>query len=474
MLSFPKDVKYREVFSFFEQISAIPRGSGHTDAIAAYLVDFAKARGLYVYRDAYDNVLIRKAATAGYEGHTPIVLQGHTDIVAVKTPDCEKDMDREGLDLYVDGDFLRARGTSLGADDGIAIAYALAILDSRDIAHPPLEALFTSDEEIGLIGAGGFDTSKLVGSTLINIDSDGEGVFTVGCAGGVRCDLTLPMQSTATDAPTYRLTVGDLVGGHSGVEIHRGRANALRVLGSCLAAVAGVRLVALSGGVADNAIATDAQATFVAMGDVRAQIEAVASKLRAQYAETDPDMTVALTEVKAAERAYAPEDSANAISLLTELPNGVIAMSEAIPTLVETSLNVGIASLAEDGFSLCISVRSSKEAAKDALTDTLASFVRARGGDMSMRGAYPAWEYRENSPLRDAACRVYERMYGKRAQSMVIHAGLECGVFAGKIRDFDSISLGPENHDLHTTEEHMSISSAVRVYEFLCELLAAL
>jgi len=257
MLSFPKDVKYREVFSFFEQISAIPRGSGHTDAIAAYLVDFAKARGLYVYRDAYDNVLIRKAATAGYEGHTPIVLQGHTDIVAVKTPDCEKDMDREGLDLYVDGDFLRARGTSLGADDGIAIAYALAILDSRDIAHPPLEALFTSDEEIGLIGAGGFDTSKLVGSTLINIDSDGEGVFTVGCAGGVRCDLTLPMQSTATDAPTYRLTVGDLVGGHSGVEIHRGRANALRVLGSCLAAVAGVRLVALSGGVADNAIATE-------------------------------------------------------------------------------------------------------------------------------------------------------------------------------------------------------------------------
>ena len=474
MLSLNEAIKHKEIFSFFEEISHIPRGSGHTTAIAAYLVEFAKARGLYVYRDAHDNVLIRKAATAGYEGHTPVILQGHTDIVAVKTPDSVKDMEREGLELYVDGDFLRAKDTSLGADDGIAIAYALAILDSNDVAHPPLEALFTSDEEIGLIGAGGFDTSKLAGATLINIDSDGEGVFTVGCAGGVRCDLTLPMQLAASAGLAYRLSVGGLVGGHSGVEINRGRANALRVLGSCLASVAGVRLVSLAGGVADNAIATDAQATFVAEGDVKAQIEAAVRVLRARYAETDPAMVVSVEAIGSVDRAYTHEDSAKAISLFTELPNGVIAMSEAIPTLVETSLNAGIATLSDEGLSLCISVRSSKEADKDMLTDKLAAFVRALGGDMSMRGAYPAWEYRENSPLREAACRVFARMYGKKAECMVIHAGLECGVFAGKIQNFDSISLGPDNYDLHTTEEHMSISSAVRVYEFLRELLDAL
>ena len=466
--------KCKEVFAFFEEISAIPHGSGNTDAIASYLEAFAHAHGLACERDAANNVLIRKAASAGYEAHKPIILQGHTDMVALKEPTCQKDMTREGLDLYVDGDFLRARGTTLGADDGIAVAYMLAILADGTLPHPPIEALFTSDEEIGLLGVAAFDTSLLEGSMLINIDSDGEGVFTAGCAGGVRCDLTLPLRKQAVQGVARRITVSGLLGGHSGVEIHKGRANALRILGECLRALDGVRIVSLSGGQADNAIASGATATVLCPADAEKTLKTLEAQLRARYATVDPTLTVTLTEAKEVTEAYTAEDCARITSLLTELPNGVIAMSAAIPTLVETSLNAGMAHTDEDGFSLCISVRSSKEAGKDALCATLREAVERTGGSFSMRGAYPAWEYRESSPLREAACRVFRTMYGKDAETVVIHAGLECGVFAGKIADFDAISLGPDNFDLHTPEEHLSISSTERVYAFLRQLLAAL
>ena len=460
----------KEVFAFFKEISDIPHGSGHTDAIADYLVSFAQARGLSYYRDAANNVLIRKGASAGYENHPTVILQGHTDMVLAKEPSCTTAMEREGLELYLDGDYLRAKGTTLGADDGIAVAYALAILDADDLTHPPIEALFTSDEEIGLLGAAALDPSVLKGSMLINIDSDGEGCFTVGCAGGVRCDMQLPMQPQPLAAQGYRVTVSGLNGGHSGVEIHKGRANALRLLGACLSRIDGVRIAALSGGSADNAIAATAQAIVVSDASIMSTVDAFLAEARTQYADTDAALSITV-EAADVREAYTADDSARMLCLLTDLPNGVIAMCEDPEGLVQTSLNCGVASLDADGFSLCVSVRSSLEDDKRALVNTLRALTEAQGGVFTTRGGYPAWEYRADSPLREVACRVHEEMYGKPATTMVIHAGLECGVFAGKIPSFDSISLGPDNYDLHTPEEHLSVSSAIRVYHFLTELL---
>ncbi len=470
----PEKIKEcKDVFAYFAEIAAIPHGSGHTTAIADYLVLFAKTHALSYKRDAADNVVITKAASAGYEQHPTVILQGHTDMVLAKTEDCTKDLLVEGLDLYIDGDFLRAKGTTLGGDDGIAVAYALAILADDTLPHPPLEALFTSDEEIGLLGAGALDPAMLQGSTLINIDSDGEGCFTVGCAGGVRCDMQLAAQAQPLAANGYRVTISGLLGGHSGGEIHRGRANALRLLGRFLRGLPGVQLGSLSGGTADNAIAAHATATFVADGDVAAAAAAFLAEVKQTYAEAEPTPCVTL-EPCAVCTCFAEDDTVRMLTLLTDLPNGVIAMSEDMEGLVQTSLNAGVAATDADGFSLCVSVRSSLEEDKAALVNTLRSMTEAQGGVFSTRGDYPAWEYRAQSPLRETACRVYKEMYGKDAVTMVIHAGLECGVFAGKIANFDSISLGPDNHDIHTPEEHLSISSSIRVYQFLTELLRRL
>ncbi len=469
----PSDIgECKEVFAYFQEISRIPRGSGHTAAIASYLVSFAKTRGLFYVRDDADNVIIRKAASAGYEDHPPVILQGHTDMVPAKVPSCSKDMDKEGVDVYLDGDFLRAAGTTLGADDGIAIAYALAILADDTLAHPPLEALFTSDEEVGLIGAAALDVTHLCGTTLINIDSDAEGCFTVGCAGGVRCDLYLPMKRQPVHADGYTVHVSGLSGGHSGMEIDKGRANALRLLGDCLRR-GGVRVADIAGGSADNAIAAEASATVCASEAFSTFAAEYCLQMQALYADTDPSLTIQLSPCRVSE-AYTEADTQRLLSLLTDLPNGVIAMSEAPQGLVQTSLNCGIAHTDDNGFALGISVRSSVEEDKGALVATLRAMTEAQQGTLEQRGDYPAWEYRADSPLCDTACRVYRQMYGKEAKTMVIHAGLECGVFAGKIPSFDAISLGPDNFDLHTPDEHMSVSSACRVYRFLTELLRQL
>ena len=262
----------KKVFDFFFEISKIPRGSGNTEGITAYLVDFAKSRGLEVVKDSYNNVIIKKNATEGYENRPTVIIQGHTDLVAEKTPECPLDMTKDSLELYRDGDFIRAKGTSLGGDDGVAVAYALAILDSSDIPHPPIEALFTSDEEIGLIGATGLDASNLNGKLLINVDSDIEGTFTVGCAGGIRVDAELSLTEEKCDKTFYNLTVGGLLGGHSGMEIDKNRANAIKILAEVLSDIPDIRLVSLNGGSADNAIPRDAVAIFAADGDIESRV----------------------------------------------------------------------------------------------------------------------------------------------------------------------------------------------------------
>lgn len=456
---------------FFEEISAIPHGSANTEKIADYLVNFAKSRDLYCYRDSSNNVLIRKAATKGYENRPAVIIQGHTDMVIDMTEKCPHDIAKHGVQLYRDGDFLRAYGSTLGGDDGVAVAYALAILDSEDIPHPEIEALFTSDEEIGLLGAAAFDTSLLQARTLINIDSDEEGIFTVGCAGGVRADVSLSLGKEHVTGTLYTLKVGGLIGGHSGVEIDRGRANAIKVGADILHGIKGLALVSLNGGSMDNAIPREFIAKFLSEENPEAIILERAERIKEKFKETDPDIDVKIESENGGALALSKMDSEKVISLLEDIPTGIVAMSADIEGLVETSLNIGILSLEEGEVKIAISFRSSRTQKKQQLLDSVKALAKCYGCSFSTRGDYPGWEYKKDSHLRDTACKVYRDLYGSEAKVVTIHAGLECGIFSDKIEGLDCISLGPDNFDIHTAEERLSLPSFARVWEFLKKLL---
>ena len=470
MLDFHDYPSSEKALRIFEDFSKIPRGSGNTSAIADYLVDFAKARGLEYYRDESDNVIIRKAATAGYESRPGVILQGHTDIVALKTPDCPINMDKEGLDLYRDGDYLRARGTTLGADDGVAMAYALAILDASDIPHPELEAVFTSDEEVGLLGATALDASRLRGKMLINIDSDEEGIFTAGCAGGARVDISLPIKTKTHIGQIYTMSITGLKGGHSGVEIHKNRENAIKCMAEILSRLEDVRIGKTVAGSADNAIPSDAMLFFTTKSSIY-EISESFNIAKASLPEGEDGASFKVDMSISSAKLMSVEDSANLISLIRSLPNGVTRMSEDIEGLVETSLNMGIIRLDSKNLDLTLSVRSAKGEEKAKLLDTIRSIASDHGAQISVRGEYPAWEYRKESHLRDVMCQVYRDMYGKDATVVTIHAGLECGIFSDKIEGLDCVSIGPDNHDIHTPDERLSLSSFTRVYEYILNVL---
>ena len=455
--------------AFFREIAAIPHPSGQTKAIADYLENFARERSLDFERDAYDNILIRKAATKGYEDRPTVILQGHTDMVAQKTPDCQKDMEREGLTLRCEGDFLFAEGTTLGADDGVAVAYALALLDADDIPHPEIEALFTSDEEIGLIGATNLALGPLHGNTLINIDSDAEGVFTVGCAGGVRCDITLPLTRVTGKRSAYAITLGGGEGGHSGVEIDRGRANAIKELGTLLSRLGEIALVSIHAGDADNAIPCFAQATVIADAPVESIARTFEEELSARYKDTDPKLYVKVESLEATEWLDG-ESTKRVLTLLADIPTGIVAMSTAIEGLVETSLN--FASIhSEESLHVAVSVRSSFEEKKEGVVRVLAEIAASVGAEFSTRGSYPAWEYLGKGHLEEVMVKVYEDMYGKTPEVLVIHAGLECGILSKKIKNLSAVSIGPNTYDIHTPRERLSLSSFGRVWEYLLEVL---
>ncbi len=468
MLNFPDLGGAKPVFDFFVEFSKVPRGSTHTSAIAEYLVNFAKARGLEHRRDEHDNVIIKKPATPGYENRPTVVIQGHTDMVLAENEECRIDLLTEGPELYVDGDFLRARGTTLGGDDGVAMAYALALLDSSDIPHPAIEAVFTSNEEIGLLGAVGLDTSDLRGRLMLNIDSDAEGIFTVGCAGGMRVDIGLPVNRSVKSGEAYKLTVSGFKGGHSGVEIDKGRRNAIKALAMGLSTVEGISIVSMGGGNADNAIPRSAECVFIADDVSSVDFEGA---LRGEFGEIERDMSVTLTKVSGDFLGCDVESSKTALSLINECPSGVIRMMEDIEGLVETSLNLGILQMDEEKMEISFSVRSAVGAEKRKLADRLKEIAEAHGASFGMHGDYPAWEYRKESHLREVMCETYRDMYDKEPVVMTIHAGLECGIFSDKMEGLDCVSIGPDNFDIHTTEERLSISSTVRVWEYLLEVL---
>ena len=466
------DYKSKEkAIRFFEEFSKIPHGSGNTSMIADYLVDFAKERGLGYTRDGADNVVIRKPATKGYETRPAVIFQGHLDMVAEKKPDADIDMEKDGLKLYRDGDFLRAENTTLGGDDGVALAYALAVLDSDDIPHPDFEAVFTSDEEIGLLGAVAIDPNAIKGRLLINIDSDEEGVFTVGCAGGMRSDITLAVHRANSDSDSYRVKVSGFKGGHSGVEIDKGRVNANKALVEIISKIGDISIKDIRGGNADNAIPREAECTFSCNYDHTALITKLGEEMKAKYRDIEPDITVSVEKTDSKIAGICVTDSMRLISLLDKLPSGIIAMSSDVEGLVETSLNMGILKLSQDKAEISFSVRSAKGSEKKALGDRLEAIAAEHGADYGTRGEYPAWEYKKDSHLREVMKKVYEDMYGNSPEIVIIHAGLECGIFSEKLDGIDCVSIGPNNYDIHTTEERLSISSFARVWDFLLRVL---
>ncbi len=469
MLTIPEYKDCEAIFRFFEEISRIPHGSGNTGAIAEYLVNFAKERGLEYIHDEHDNVVIRKSATEGYETRPAVVIQGHLDMVAEKTQDSDKNMQTDGLDIYRDGDFIRARGTTLGADDGVSIAYALAILDSDDVPHPDVEALFTSDEEIGLLGATAISEDAIKGRILINVDSDAEGILTVGCAGGMRSDITLPIRRRpGWMCNLITVDLHGFKGGHSGVEIDKGRVNAVKALAEALALI-NPSIVSLSGGNADNAIPRSVSVTLTGTDEdaVRSALDSVLMK----YREIEPDTEYTLTAEMKPALPLTDEASEKVISLLNTLPSGVIAMSSDIEGLVETSLNLGILRLSEKALDVSFSVRSAKGDEKMKLGERLRAIAKDFGAEYGERGGYPAWEYKRDSHLREVCERVYARDYGREPLVIIIHAGLECGILSEKFPGLDCVSIGPDAYDIHTTEERLSIPSFVRVYGYIKTIL---
>ena len=467
------------VFGFFEEICAIPHGSGNTKLISDYLVEFAKARNLRYIQDQANNVIIFQDGTCGYEDHAPVILQGHMDMVCEKDADCPLDMAVDGLDVTHDGTSVFARGTTLGGDDGIALAYALALMDDLTIPHPPLEVIITVDEEIGMLGADVIDLSQLKGRTLINLDSEDEGIFTVSCAGGATATLVLPEERRAVYGPCIRLSVDGLQGGHSGAEIHKNRANANKVMGEFMSRIQALMplcLTSFSGGSKDNAIPRSCQANLVAMGMNLERINEIAEKLQAEVRANynEPEATVQAFDVDAlGGNALTSEVTAKVIAMLCTCPNSVQAMSQEMPGLVQTSLNLGIAKLG-NGMSMTFSVRSSVNAEKQELLGKLKELAQFHGASFSQMGEYPAWEYKADSKLRDVMVETYVEMYGKEPQVLAIHAGLECGLLGEKLPGLDCVSIGPQMHDIHTSREKLEIASTERVWKYLLEVLKKL
>lgn len=471
-----------KVFRFFEEIAAIPHGSGNVKQISDYLVEFAKNRNLKYRQDEKLNVIIWKDGTPGYEDADTVILQGHMDMVAVKTADCDKDMKKEGLELQTDGDFLCAKGTSLGGDNGIAVAYALAVLDSDTIAHPPVEAVFTVDEEIGLLGADYIDTSDLKGRKLLNMDSEDEGVFTVSCAGGATVECILSYHRAPTNARIIEIKIDGFTGGHSGVEIDKGRANANCIMGRILLNVfqnVGMRIVSANGGEKDNAIAKISEAAIAVLPETvektKEIIEHTFAEVKEEYQSTDPNAKIQINVMEEGLcEAISDMATLSVVVSLATMPNGIQRMNPDMPQMVQTSLNLGILKTDEKTVTLSYAVRSSKETEKNFLIEKLRAMTEIFGGEIKVSGAYPGWEYKADSTLRDTAVKAYESLYGKEPVVEGIHAGLECGMFADKIENLDAISFGPSMKDVHTTDEKLSISSTERTWKLLVKILEML
>lgn len=473
-----KGLKPEKVFEFFEEISAIPRGSQDTEKVRKYCEDFAKSRKLRYGCDDGGNIVIFKSASAGRENEQPVIIQGHLDMVWEKDDTCRINFETDGLELAVDGDFVHAKGTTLGGDDGVAVAMGLALLDSDDVSHPPLEIVFTSDEERGMTGASALDTSVLQGKRMINLDSEAEGTLWVSCAGGVRADIELTVNYIDNSMPAYEINVSGLHGGHSGAEIHRGYANANKVMGRLLAELKNeidFAVVDINGGAMDNAITRDSRCVIACEAEnVVEAVKIIGKKLCDEIKENDPDAVISVSAFENAEKCMDKASTEKAVALLNELPSGVIAMSKEIDGLVETSLNIGVLKHSDGAVDYCFAVRSGKDGERQKLESVLKQIAEKYSCSITFSSPYPAWEYKKESDLRETMAQVYRDMFGKEMTVTAIHAGLECGLFCGKIKGLDCVSFGPDIYDIHTPQEKLSISSTERMWNYLLKVLESI
>ena len=488
----------KSVFHYFEEICRIPHGSGNVRQISDYLKESALKGGFECIQDDLFNIIIIKEATEGYEQDEPYILQGHMDMVAVSKPDSDIDMAKDSLRLCIENGRVRAEGTSLGGDDGIAVAYVLALLDAQDISHPRLEVVLTVDEETGMEGARGIDLSMLKGKRLINLDQEDEGVIITSCAGGARVDVNIPMRRdnvVAENVQALTIKATGLRGGHSGMEINKGRGNANCLLGRILKGMSekfSICMVTMQGGLADNAIPREAEATILAditqADPIFAFIKEEEANIRHELGDKDAGFTVVCDTADAQSvanghaadlnsqqehiKCFDAVSTKRAFDCLCELPNGVITMSPDLKGLVQTSLNLGVVTLGQDELQLSYAVRSSVDEDKEKLCRQMKDIAIQSGARAEIRNSYPGWAYRKESPLRDIAIAVHEKMYGNKPVLEAIHAGLECGILAAKIPGLDCISIGPDMSNVHTVEESLDIASVQRTWEYLKNVLA--
>ena len=477
-----ENLEPQDVFYYFEEICKIPHGSGNTRQISDYLKAFADEHGLYCRQDELNNIIMIKEASKGYEDHEPVLLQGHMDMVAVKDADCTIDMTKDGLQLEILGDRLTAKGTSLGGDDGIAVAFALALLAGEEYRHPRIELILTVDEEVGMEGATGLTVDDLTAKRMINLDQEEEKIFITGCAGGARIDIRKKTETEQVKGVLCKLKISGLQGGHSGQEINKERGNAICLMGRLLAALqekTPIYLKEVNGGTADNAIPNEVCAEIVVTEwteDIAAFMEEKFCGLKAEFAGKEDGLKCEL-QVGAEDALIEVcnrKDSEQWIHLLNVIPHGVIANSVKMKGLVETSLNPGILNVSAVEGMVSTSVRSSNAAAKEALINQLKSLAALCDATVGIRGDYPGWDYDPDSPLREKMVTIYEEMYGVKPQIEAIHAGLECGIFQSKIPGLDCVSIGPDMQDIHTTRETLSIPSVQRVWKFLLKVLESL
>lgn len=472
--------KYLE---YFYDIAAIPHGSRNTKKISDFIKCFAMENNLRYRQDENNNIIVFKDASQGYEDHEPVILQAHIDMVAVKEPGCPKDMENEGLDLYVDGNFMKARGTSLGGDDGIGVAYMMALLGG-DYEAPALECIFTSDEEIGMLGAFALDVSDITSRRMINLDHEDDKIFIVSCAGGAEVHFNIPVNKDVYEGTVYEVKVDGLKGGHSGCDIHLGRGNAIKVLCEELCKLnekIGFTLIEINGGEADNVIPSSATARIMLTGSLDNSLferEIMALNGMDFYFGNATDYDQAILSVKKEGKSSMismdDEGTKRVLKFLSDYPTGVVAMSEANPEMVETSLNLGKVTSEEESVKMISLIRSSVDADKDALVYKLCKQAKDNGVDFEMCGGYPGWAYKAESPLRETMIRVFEEKRLCKPTVMGIHAGLECGVFSQKLPGLDCVAIGPDSLDIHSTKERLDLDTAKYCFDYLTEVLKQL
>lgn len=475
-----KGLEPENVFAYFEKICSIPHGSFHTKALSDYFVSFAEEHGLRCIQDTANNVIIFKEASAGYEDHEPVILQGHMDMVCQKEEGCTINMETDPLDVTHDGEYVFANGTSLGADNGIAVALCLAILADDTAVHPPLEVIFTSEEENGMLGATAIDLSMLKGKRMVNLDTLNEIYFTAGCAGGARVALELPLTWETYTGETLSIVLDEFHGGHSGNLIGMKYANTNKTMGQLLEklqSLGAVRIVSFHGGTAGNAIPKNCKAVIAAEGLDVQKVEATCTEFLAELKENyeEPAATLTVTLVPAADTKIMTEETSRKLTaLIHDYINGLQTWNPYFKSLPQTSLNLGVTETREDVFYLMSAVRSNVNAERLQVQAALKTVADRYGCKHTEYGIYSAWEYRNDSPLRTMMSKVYEEHYGRKPIVIVLHAGLECGVLSEKIPGLDCVSCGPTAYDLHTANERLEIASVGRSMEYIKKLLAAL